>query len=101
MSTQSPEVAVAALERELKELIIESLMLQDMSPDDIDSDAPLLVDGLGLDSIDVLELAMAIHKRYGIKTKADDAQNREIFASVRNLAGYVAENRGRPDAASE
>ena len=97
----SPTQAVsAALERELKELIIESLMLQDMSPEDIDSDAPLLVDGLGLDSIDVLELAMAIHKRYGIKTKADDAQNREIFASVRNLAAYVAEHRGRSSAAS-
>ncbi len=98
MSTPPPE---AELERELKELIIESLMLQDMSPDDIDSDAPLLVDGLGLDSIDVLELAMAIHKRYGIKTKADDAQNREIFASVSNLAAYVAEHRGRSSATAE
>ena len=77
MSTQSTEAAVEALERELKELIIESLMLQDMTPEEIDSNAPLLVDGLGLDSIDVLELAMAIHKRYGIKTKADDAQNRD------------------------
>jgi len=95
MSSPPTDAAAAALELELKELIIESLMLQDMSPGDIDSDAPLLVDGLGLDSIDVLELAMAIHKRYGIKTKADDAQNREIFASVRNLAGYVAEHRGR------
>ncbi len=98
MSTPPPE---AELERELKELIIESLMLQDMSPDDIDTDAPLLVDGLGLDSIDVLELAMAIHKRYGIKTKADDAQNREIFASVGNLAAYVAEHRGRSSATAE
>ena len=70
----------APLVREIKELIIEALMLQDMSPDDIDEQAPLLVEGLGLDSIDVLELAMAINKRYGVKTKADDSQNRHIFA---------------------
>lgn len=82
-----------ALVREIKELIIEALMLQDMNPEDIDPDAPLLVEGLGLDSIDVLELAMAINKKYGVKTKADDAQNRHIFASVRNLAHFVAEQR--------
>ena len=88
MSTASPP---AALIREIKELIIEALMLQDMSPDDIDEQAPLLVEGLGLDSIDVLELAMAINKRYGVKTKADDAQNRHIFASVHNLASFIHE----------
>jgi len=81
----------AALVREIKELIIEALMLQDMSPEDIDEQAPLLVEGLGLDSIDVLELAMAINKRYGVKTKADDAQNRHIFASVHNLATFIHE----------
>lgn len=88
MTTASPP---AALVREIKELIIEALMLQDMSPDDIDEQAPLLVEGLGLDSIDVLELAMAINKRYGVKTKADDAQNRHIFASVHNLASFIHE----------
>jgi len=82
-----------ALIREIKELIIESLMLQDMTPEDIDESAPLLVEGLGLDSIDVLEMAMAVSKKYGVKTKADDAQNRHIFASVRNLAAFVAEQR--------
>jgi acyl carrier protein len=81
----------APLVREIKELIIEALMLQDMSPEDIDEQAPLLVEGLGLDSIDVLELAMAINKRYGVKTKADDAQNRHIFASVNNLASFIHE----------
>ena len=81
------------LVREIKELIIETLMLQDMAPEDIDEHAPLLVEGLGLDSIDVLELAMAINKRYGVKTKADDAQNRHIFASASNLAAFVAEQR--------
>ena len=49
--------------------------------------------GLGLDSIDVLELAMALHKRYGVKTKGDDERNREIFASVKNLAAFVAAER--------
>ena len=88
MSTASP---AAALVREIKELIIEALMLQDMSPEDIDEQAPLLVEGLGLDSIDVLEMAMAINKRYGVKTKADDAQNRHIFASVHNLATFIHE----------
>jgi acyl carrier protein len=82
-----------ALVREIKELIIEALMLQDMNPEDIDEDAPLIVEGLGLDSIDVLELAMAIGKKYGVKTKADDAQNRQVFASVRNLARFVQEQR--------
>ncbi len=81
----------AALVRELKELIIEALMLNDMTPDEIDSSAPLLAEGLGLDSIDVLELAMALNKRYGVKTQADDERNREIFASVDNLARFIAE----------
>lgn len=94
MSTaKSPTAAPEELVREIKELIIETLMLQDMTPDDIDEHAPLLVEGLGLDSIDVLELAMAINKRYGVKTKADDAQNRHIFASASNLAAFVAEQR--------
>ena len=69
-------------------------MLQDMTPEDIDERAPLLVEGLGLDSIDVLEMAMAINKRYGVKTKADDAQNRHIFASVHNLATFIHEQQG-------
>ncbi len=89
MSTE--KAPPAELVREIKELIIEALMLQDMRPEDIDEQAPLLVEGLGLDSIDVLEMAMAINKRYGVKTKADDAQNRHIFASVHNLATFIHE----------
>ncbi len=92
MSTE--KAPPAALVREIKELIIEALMLQDMTPEDIDERAPLLVEGLGLDSIDVLEMAMAINKRYGVKTKADDAQNRHIFASVHNLATFIHEQQG-------
>ncbi|HEY8427303.1 MAG TPA: phosphopantetheine-binding protein [Sandaracinaceae bacterium] len=81
------------LEKELKELIIEALMLEDMAVEDIDSDAPLFVEGLGLDSIDALELAMAIDKKYGVRIKADDEQNRRIFSNVKSLAAYVYQHR--------
>lgn len=81
---------MADLENEIKELIIESLMLDDVKPADIDPDAPLFVEGLGLDSIDALELAMAIDKRFGVRIRADDEANRKIFASVKNLAAHVA-----------
>jgi acyl carrier protein len=81
------------LELELKELIIEALMLEDKQVEDIDSDEPLFVEGLGLDSIDALELAMAIDKKYGVRIKADDEQNRRIFANVKSLAAYVGQHR--------
>ena len=69
--------------KELKELIVESLMLEDVVPADIVTDDPLFGTGLGLDSIDALELSMAIHKRYGVRIAADDEKNREIFRSAR------------------
>jgi acyl carrier protein len=81
------------LESELKELIIDALMLEDVNVEDIDSDEPLFVEGLGLDSIDALELAMAIDKKYGVRIKADDEQNRRIFESVKSLAAYVGQHR--------
>ena len=81
------------LELELKHLIIDTLKLQDVTVDEIGSTTPLFVTGLGLDSIDALELAMEIRKRYGVGTNGDDARNREIFASVRNLAAFIAANR--------
>jgi acyl carrier protein len=81
-----------ALEHELKELIVDSLMLEDVKAAEIESDAPLFVEGLGLDSIDALELAMAIEKRFGVKFQPDDDRNREIFSSVRSLARYIAQN---------
>ena len=74
-----------ALEHEIKELIISSLSLEDISPDDIDTGAPLFVEGLGLDSIDALELGLALQKRYGVALSADSH-----FASVRALADFVA-----------
>ena len=81
------------LEREIKQLIIESLKLQDVTVDQLGATTPLFVEGLGLDSIDALELAMEIRKRYGVGTNGDDARNREIFASVRNLAAFIAAHR--------
>lgn len=80
-----------SLEQELKVLIVESLMLEDVKPAEIESSAPLFVEGLGLDSIDALELAMAIEKRFGVKFQPDDERNRQIFSSVHSLAAYVAQ----------
>ncbi|MCB9544155.1 MAG: phosphopantetheine-binding protein [bacterium] len=82
-----------ALEQQIKEVIVESLMLEDITPDDIDTDAPLFVEGLGLDSIDALELAIALGKTFGIKTSAEDKRNREIFFSVASLARFIREER--------
>lgn len=70
---------------EIKQLIIDVLQLEDIAPNDIDSDAPLFVDGLGLDSIDALELGVVIQKRYGITLPADSEDTRRHFASVRAL----------------
>ncbi|VAX00639.1 hypothetical protein MNBD_GAMMA21-224 [hydrothermal vent metagenome] len=82
-----------SLEQELKVLIIEVLDLEDITTDDINSEEPLFVDGLGLDSIDALELGVALQKRYSIKIEAEGEQTRELFSSVKNLARFVAENK--------
>jgi acyl carrier protein len=82
-----------SIERELKHLIVEALVLEDVEPDSIDPEAPLFVEGLGLDSIDALELAMAIERKYQVTFEADDERNREIFATVRSLATFVAAER--------
>ena len=80
-------------EEEVKRLIIDVLQLEDMTPADIDDAAPLFVDGLGLDSIDALELGVALHKRYGITLSADSEDTRRHFASVRALAQLIANHR--------
>ncbi|WP_334131944.1 phosphopantetheine-binding protein [Silanimonas lenta] len=82
-----------ALVREIKELIIESLALEDLRVEDIDSSAPLFVDGLGLDSIDALELGLALQKRFGVQLSADAADNRRQFASVDSLAAFITAQR--------
>ena len=81
------------LEEELKTLIVESLSLEDVTADQIVSGEPLFGDGLGLDSIDALELAMVISKRYGIKFESSDEENKTIFGSVSRLATHIAEQR--------
>ena len=83
----------SALENELKQLIIDTLVLEDLEARDIDTDAPLFIEGLGLDSIDALELAMALQERYGVEIHDDADENREIFASVSSLAEFVSAGR--------
>lgn len=82
-----------ALETELTQLIVSALSLEDVEPANIDVDAPLFGDGLGLDSIDALELSVVLSRQYGVSIKADDEKNREIFSSVRSLAAFVATHR--------
>lgn len=77
---------------QLKKQIIEALNFEDMLPADIDTDAPLFKEGLGLDSIDALELIMLLDREYGIKL-ADPKQGKTIFASVRSMAEYIQEHR--------
>ena len=77
------------LEQELKQLLIEVLNLEDISVEQIDSNAPLFGAGLGLDSIDALELGVAIRKKYDVQMDADSATTREHFASIANLARFI------------
>ena len=77
-------------EQAIKELIIEALNLEDLSPDDIDPAAPLFGDGLGLDSIDALELGVAVRRKYGVNLDIDSEEIREHFESVANLAQFVS-----------
>ena len=77
---------------ELKEQLIDVLNLEEMTPEDIDTDAPLFGDGLGLDSIDALEIIVLLEKKYGIKL-ANAAEGKAVFTSVRSIAEYVSKNR--------
>ncbi len=77
------------LEDELKKLIINVLELEDITPDDINTDEALFIDGLGLDSIDALELGMALKKKYNLKMGSDKEQNRKHFYSVKTLADLI------------
>lgn len=76
----------------LKQQMIEVLNLEEMTPEDIDTDAPLFGDGLGLDSIDALELIVLLEKKYGIKLENSD-EGKSIFKNVRTIAEYVSEHR--------
>ncbi len=81
-----------ALMQEVAEQIVSAVNLE-VAPAEIDPDAPLYGEGLGLDSIDILEVALVLSKRYGLQLRSDDANNRAIFRSLRNLTAYVAEKR--------
>ncbi|WP_410498073.1 phosphopantetheine-binding protein [Chitinibacter sp. S2-10] len=75
---------------EIKQFVIDTLKLEDLSIDDIDTDSALFSDGLGLDSIDALELGVGLQKRYGIKLQSDTAENHKHFASIRALSELVS-----------
>ena len=92
---QNPVVSSnSELQREVAVLMIECLNLE-ITADQIDPDAPLYGEGLGLDSIDVLEVALVVSKRYGMQLRADSADNERTFSSLRNLADHIAAQRTR------
>ena len=78
-----------SLEDQLKDLIVDALALEDVDPGEINTEEPLFVEGLGLDSIDALELALAIQEKFGVATSPDDERNRELFYSVKSLAEFI------------
>jgi acyl carrier protein len=86
------QMQTTAFESELAALIVQALNLE-ISPDEIDPEAPLFGDGLGLDSIDMLEIALAVSKKYGFKLRSDDADNERIFASLRALTAHIEKHR--------
>ena len=87
-----PSEQSAALEQELAALFVQALNLE-MAPADIDPTAPLFGDGLGLDSIDILEVALEVSHRYGFQLRSDDENNQKIFQNLRSLAAHVAQHR--------
>lgn len=82
-----------AAELALAKIIVETLDLQDVKPEDVVPDAPLFREGLGLDSIDALEISLAISQNYGVQLRADDANNKQIFATLRSLSAHVEQHR--------
>jgi acyl carrier protein len=82
-------------EREVAEMIVTALNLENVTPASVDPQAPLFGTGLGLDSIDALEIALEISKRYGFQLRSDDEDNRRIFASLSALAAHIQANRSR------
>jgi len=89
----SSSSAQTPAETELAQLLVESLNLDGVEPAGIDPEAPLFNAGLGLDSIDALELALAVSQKYGFQLRSDNDDNRRIFASLRALSAHVEQNR--------
>ena len=85
---------MTAYELQLATLICDVLNLEDLRPDDIDPGQPLFDGGLGLDSIDALEIAVAVAQTYGVQLKAEDEENQEIFATLRSLATHIHQEAG-------
>ena len=90
LQSQPGESTTDALQKEIAELIVSALNL-DIEPDAIQADDPLFGEGLGLDSIDILEVALVLSKRYGIQLRSDSEDNVRIFQSLRSLAQHIAE----------
>jgi len=86
------QMQTTAIESELAALIVQALNLE-IRPGEIDPDAPLFGDGLGLDSIDMLEIALAVSRKYGFKLRSDDVENERIFASLRALTAHIEKHR--------
>lgn len=84
---------LSPFELEVARLIVNTLNLEDIKPEDISPQAPLFGEGLGLDSIDALELALAISKTYGFQLRSDDTANTQIFSSLASLCKHIQENR--------
>ena len=84
---------MSVLEQEIKELIISSLGLEDLSPEEIETDSPLFTDGLGLDSIDALELGLALSKKYQVKLDPNSEDVHEYFRSVSSLAKFIEQSK--------
>ena len=93
-SAGTPEARVLGPdELELARLIVTALNLEDLKPEEVDPEAPLYGEGLGLDSIDILEMSLAISKAYGVQLRSDDPDNDKIFRSLRSLSAYVRSRR--------
>lgn len=93
MSEQNPVSEQTPAEHGLAQLLVESLNLEGVDAASIDPDAPLFGEGLGLDSIDALELALAVSKQYGFQLRSDSDENRRIFASLRALSAHVQQHK--------
>lgn len=83
------------LKQEIKEVIISSLQLEDITPENIVDDAPLFNEGLGLDSIDALELGVALKKKFGVKFSTDNEESKKVFSSVNTLAEFITAERAK------
>jgi acyl carrier protein len=89
---QPAPLADVGLQRELATLLVRALNLETL-PQDIDPEAPLYGEGLGLDSIDILEVALIVSKQYGIQLRADASENQQTFRSLKHLAEFIAAHR--------